>query len=342
MMLYAAIWLALLALSGGITLVAGPNALGFAIFIVPVAVYMARGRRWPAAGLVACAGLAALLAILGRGALLRLFAPSGEPWLREGTVQGSLLTGLYFALEAGTGLILGVGLARRWPYGRIVALVTTVCFSVALVNDVLAWDVWKAQAEASFEAFGAQFRRMAQEPGAGEAAARQLDAWTWLQGHWPYLAFGLNLSIILCAACVAVSLTAKLARQAFGGPVPTGSFREMRPSEWLVWAAIAVAVLWFVDQKWPSDPVRMIVWNSAIGLGAVYWLNGLSLFLYGVRALRPNMLVYAVVVLAMVYAGLVPVLCCIGLFDTWGDFRRKVDALVAARNAQNGPGDGES
>ena len=77
MLLYAAIWAGLFAVSAGTTLVVGPNILAFGIFPIPVALYMARRRPWHSIGLIACAGGAAFVAMVGRSAIAALL-PLGE------------------------------------------------------------------------------------------------------------------------------------------------------------------------------------------------------------------------------------------------------------------------
>jgi hypothetical protein len=60
----------------------------------------------------------------------------------------------------------------------------------------------------------------------------------------------------------------------------------MRPPEWRVWAVILALVAWLVDNRWPSDTVRVAAWNGAVALGAVYWLNGLGILLCAMEAFR--------------------------------------------------------
>ena len=90
----------------------------------------------------------------------------------------------------------------------------------------------------------------------------------------------------------------------------------------------------FIEQQWPNTALRTLCWNTALGLAAVYWLNGLSVLAYalgGVRA-HPLMTVGAVLTFFyLLYCDPVLVVSLVGLFDTWGDFRRKIDAIVTAR-----------
>ncbi len=118
-----------------------------------------------------------------------------------------------------------------------------------------------------------------------------------------------------------------------------GSFRAMRPPEWLVWCVIATALLWFADWRWPSEALRLVSWNAALGLVGIYWLNGLSVLVYGLWAWKPHPLTAAAIVLALLLLRLIYLLSIAGLFDTWGDFRKKVDEMMAVRNLRDHPHD---
>lgn len=284
--------------------------LGVAFFAVPVAVCVVRRRPVAALLLILCAAAAAAVVL---------------PW-REVA---------YYTAAAGVGLALGAGVERRWPYGRIVAVVATLAFGVALADVLTSWQVWHARAFWSLD-WLAEY--------AEEFAKRQPDSDTdfaqrvlrWVRTHWDDVVFGLLFWPSLLGACCAVSLTGRLARRGGREAGPRGAFRNMRAPEWLVWLAIAAGVAWFADHRGSSIPLRMATWNAAIALAAVYWLNAVSVLAYAAAVLRPRPWVVAVVVLFLLYSGSHLLLCLLGLFDTWGDFRRKVDALAAWKNRLGG------
>jgi len=128
-------------------------------------------------------------------------------------------------------------------------------------------------------------------------------------------------------------------RRHFGEPGPVGSFKDMRPSEWLVWSAIAVALACFADHQWPEFGIRLVAWNAGIGLSVIYWLNGFAILLYGMHVLQPGVL--ATLALALVMSAAPRAVVVFGLFDTWGNFRQKCDIIAAARAARNGSGGDE-
>jgi uncharacterized protein YybS (DUF2232 family) len=152
--------------------------------------------------------------------------------------------------------------------------------------------------------------------------------------------FGVGFVFGLITASVYTSVTGGVLRRLLGRPGFAGSFKDFRPTEWLVWGAIAVALGCLLEYHWPNPVLRAVAWNSAIALASVYWFNGLSIVVYGVHVLRPGLLAFAgflLVVIALINLGMMPVLGLVGLFDTWGDYRRKLDALGAARRSGGPP-----
>ncbi|MCP4640485.1 MAG: DUF2232 domain-containing protein [bacterium] len=333
---YAATWTVLFFVCGLTTLMFGPNVVGFGLFPVAVALYVVRRRFGFAAGLIACAGLGAFLALALRWALATAFAEQGDASFISDGLQGASVAAVYYAVMAACGVLLGEGIRRRWPYGRVVAAVAAAVFIVAVANIALAWDTWNADLDSIFELFESKLRSDQGQQTDEGVVALQLDMLNWLRDNRNAVAFGMNLAVILVLTCVAVSGTSKWTRDLYGEPGPRGCFREMRPPDWFVWIAIGVAVLWFADHRWPEIGIRLAAWNIGIGVGAIYWLNGLSVFLYGTHVLQPSILVYTAIVLILGYtAGVLPVPCFVGLFDTWGDFRRKCDAIAAARRERD-------
>lgn len=335
-MLFAALWILLFAGCTGSTFVLGPNLLAFGIYPVPVAVCMAR-RRWKAAAaLLAGCGLGCLFGLLAREAVVAFLAekaPALALATQPLTAEALASAVVFYVMQGGVGLILGWGVRRRWRYGAIVACAVAGFFSISLVNDLLAWEEWQAQTDAQFDQFAQAMRKQAEED--PESYSTQLKALDWARENLSAMMFGLNFAATLAVTCVAVSLTGGLLRRWFGDPGLRGSFRGMRPPDWLVWVAILVFVLWYGDQKWPNAVLRIVAWNAGFGIAAIYWLNGLGVFLYGTHVLQPSLLLYVGLVLILANTGFAPVFCFVGLFDTWAGFRRRLDAFAAARRARS-------
>ena len=106
--------------------------------------------------------------------------------------------------------------------------------------------------------------------------------------------------------------------------------------------AIAAALLWMYDDRWPSSVVRSISWNGGIGLFCVYCVNGFSILIYALHAMKVQAFLYYAIVLAVVLlgsrVGIHPILGAIGLFDAWWNFRQRFDRAAAARSL-GGPSD---
>jgi len=302
---YAFTWGSLF--SGGVLAsVLGLAVLGMALFPVPVAAYWARRQREHSLGLVVCAMLVGLAG------------------------HGSGMAMVYYGLVASLGLLLGQGIAVGWSYGWTVAVVVAAAYGLVAGHTLLFWEAARAQARAGLDSWSAYLAQQVDVAEEGPQAL-MLEQIAWLGEHWAEVGLGLMFWPVLLAACAGLSLTASKLRRLDGAPALRGSFREMRTPEWVIWAAIVLAALWFVDRTWPSGLLRLGAWNAAFALSAVYWLNGLSILAYAFKALQPSLFVAGAVVVVLFLFGVHPVLCFVGLFDTWGDFRRSVARLAAAR-----------
>lgn len=298
---YAKIWISLV-LSGLVAAWLGGASLALLLFPIPVAVFWACGQRKRSLGLVFAA------AVTG------------------GIVTFSATGTLYHALVGGLGVLFGVGIVRQWRYGRIAGLAATAGYAIVLGHMVWQWDATLAFARAALDAFLLQASEKA-----GGADESVKSAITWFKEHWAQVGPGSAFWLVLAAACVELSMTGRMLRRNENAPKLQGSFKDFRPSEWLVWGVIAVAALWFVDHRWPEPLLRLLSWNASIALLAVYCLNGVSILVYAFSVLQPNVFLSLAALMMVFMVGLQPMLCFLGLFDTWADFRGVFDKLVIAR-----------
>lgn len=262
---------------------------------VPVAVYAARRESGRVTILIVLAAICEQL----RGRLLGDWLPSA--------VYGDMIT------MAALGVLIGWALRRRWSYARTVVLATALMTPVFVVLFVLQWENLLAYAQETFE-----------DRAGSEFAAENVYN----------LAFGWAALLMLLSACFGTSLTARWLeyRDRYRR---NGSFRDLRQPDWLAWCAIGAFVLWYADQRWPHPALRMIGWNAALALFGIYWITGLAVIAYAVRALRLAPI--------WVFAGLFLILlspavglpAAVGLMDTWGEFRRKLDRWAAARQGDD-------
>lgn len=283
---------------------------------VPVAVFMARGN-WRQCGLIL-----ALISVTG--------AVTG----------GGFEGGAAFLMAGVVGIPLGAYLRRRATYGSAVTLTAALFFILYALIMVGAWD----DVESTVEELKTQLQLIT-----GDQRSEDVDAQTlaqaqlqeWLLDHWREAVLGLTFVGVFLGVCLVASITSGWLNRGGMGQGFVGSFRTMRPPEWLVWVVIATAGLWFLDQQWPSGALRLVAWNAAFALSGVYWANGLSVLLYSLGQWRPGPLVLALIVMALVFLNLMSLLPLLGLFDTWGEFRTKVDKWVAAREARDKSQDNE-
>ncbi len=311
----------------------GLAPLAAALFPLPVALFWARGARGRALGLMACA---AAVGILG-GILAALW----DSWTGQAApATDHLRHGVFlvaeYGLAAGIGTVMGTVLARRWPLGRCVAAVTAVVYLLVAGQMLFHWREYRENVTVFMNARIAEVEE-AEETGPFEEAS--IGAMRWVDTHWEYLSLGTTFGSVLLLVTAAMSVLAGWLRRSGGVYAVRGSFRDFRPPEWFVWAAIVLAGLWFVEDRWPNELLRVITWNSAIGLGFVYWMNGFAILVYGLSALQVHPFLFYAVVFALFYLGAYPLLGAVGLFDTWWEFRRKFDQLVEARQMKNESGD---
>lgn len=189
------------------------------------------------------------------------------------------------------------------------------------------WTVWQEAARSGVDTLMTSILQQAGE-NENDIRAEYLPALEWLKAHIMEVEFGLMVWPVLASACIAVEVASRWVRKRFAIAGLRGSFRTMRVSEWLVWAVIATAAAWFIERQWPSGTLRVVSWNAAFGLAAVYWMNGLSVGAYVVSVLHPPALLLAAMIFLLVMSGAHSMLCFVGLFDTWWDFRRGADRLA--------------
>jgi len=233
-------------------------------------------------------------------------------------------------LVAALGILLGLGIAQRWHYGWIVAAVAGSAYALVAGHMLAFWEASQAHARVWLDAWAAQLADRAGPADEGPQAL-MLEQVAWLRQHWAEVGLGVMFWPILIGACVVLSVAVRRVRRLADVPGPLGSFREMRTPEWVVWIAIVLAVLWLTGRVWPNALLRLVTWNSAIALSALYWINGVSVLVYIFDALRPALIACCAVVMVIFLLGAHPVLCFVGLFDTWGDFRKVADRVAAAR-----------
>jgi len=269
----------------------------------PIAYLWIRGRFIPAILIVCSVGLVPVL-------------------MSEAYVFGCILL-----LMGLTGIVLGVLMRRRVSLGPAVTVMTVLIFGVAAGHTALTWQASRTEWHNALEAYKGQFK----EVETSESVESTLDLLSWFDDNWLYISFGMLFGLVMLATTAVVgTLYRMLARHGLICP-PNWRFSLMRIPEHVVWLAIALAGLWFLDDWYPNEVVRFIAWNGAIAMAVVYWINGLSIAVFAVLAFQVKpALVLLVFVTAFVF-NFHQLLAFLGLFDTWWDFRLKVRQMVEAR-----------
>ncbi len=288
--------------------------LAMSLFPVGVAYYWAaslRGRAWI---LVGCAAFVPLTFSI----------PFGD---RVGMA-------MVYALVALTGVGIGVVLIRRWSYGWCVTWLSLMLTGLMAAGMLSDWEASRKNLALLLSEWERQINAAAKETG-NTAYDAMNEMVSWLDVNWEFIFLGLLFGWVLLGTTFLVGVLSRILRLRGVLAGPKNSFISMRTSEWLVWAAIGIAVLWFIERQLSLPWLRMITWNAGIALVFVYWLNGFSILLYSMIAVRVRLLLFVMAV-TFVFVALsttAPVLVMLGLFDTWWDVRLRVHEIVARRDA---------
>jgi len=252
----------------------------------------------------------------------------------SGLLQASFMVLLFYGAAGLLGCAAGHLMERRWPYGWRLAALAGLASACAAVVMPLAWRDLRHGTTVFVNARIAELQEQA------SANDQWIELFRWYDLKFPYIGVGVMVaSIVLLSAYMLCVLDRWQVQQDPSLRRRTTGFQRMRLPDWLVWVAIAVALMWFADSRWPNDALRAVAWNSAIALACVYWLNGFAVLLYGLAILKVSALASLLVVSGMFLFGLMHLLGLMGLFDTWFDFRLRLRRLAMLRRVGYQPGD---
>jgi len=278
---------------------------------VPVAVYAAQRRMSRAWMFVAVAFFAGQLSLaLG-------MAPLGLP----------------IVLFAMVGFILGWSIRAGQIYRHAVAGTTLALFVILTVMLSLQWDVLEESMSDALVKIEVQIEE-SDSADVSETALTNLNILKWFLENYRYVLFGNAFGTILVGICFSTTLVYHWLRRYTEIPL-TGSFREFRTPDALVWAAITAGLLWLANDRWPGETIQFWSWNLAVSVFVWYWLNGLSLLLYAFAAFKPHPAAALFFVVFLLFLG-ISFLAVAGLFDTWGNFRKTIDSRAEARKSDDG------
>lgn len=253
----------------------------------------------------------------------------------------ALLNSFVAALALAAGAVMGLVLAavseRRWSYGWQLTLAAGAGFAALCAPLLADWNGARHEATIFFNARIDEFQAME------NVNAQWIDMFRWWDLHYNYVVLGSSFGSVLILAAFTICVLDRWQRdpEAAARRKPTG-FQRMRVPDWVVWIAIAAALMWFVDVYYRENPVlRAISWNMALGLLGVYLLNGVSIMLYALTVFKASAFTGFMVMSGIMLFGMWPMLGIFGLFDTWYDFRMRFRRIAMLRRVMTRPDDND-
>lgn len=291
----------------------GMHFLAMVLFPLPVALYWVH-RHPPAVAVLS--GLALLVAWLGAASLAEV--------------------GAYFVMVM-LGILLGTMALRGYAIGLKVSVATLVIFGLTVGSVALNWEESRHSADIFLNARIADAQTMVE--GDNAAGEQAIVVFEWIGENWNAVIFGFLFGLVLFLSTTLVVLFERAMRLKRPKGVTPGSFIQLRTSDWFVWLAILLAVLWLIEYRWPQETLKGVTWNGAIALTFVYCLNGFAILLYAFKAFAVAPFLTFAILFGVFYLQLHPVLAAFGFFDTWYDFRLRMDRYIEQRRIR-GESDG--
>lgn len=299
--------------------------LGLALVTV-----LSLGLGFPLPALVLLFMVVAYYQASGQYAYSRILLPAA--FIVPLAATSSVAAGTIFLAAALLGALLGWLIRMRASLGVSILFMTVLVFGMLAVLTAGTWD-------ASRDEWSERIHAFAQAVDDGETSGEGMQAlFTWLDAHWAYVSFGMLFGVVLLTMVMACSVLYRILDIAGLAYSDNRYFSRIRVPEHLIWAVIIVAGLWFLDQSRPNDAIRFIAWNSAVAMAVIYWINGLAVMTCMLQILNVRPLWMYSLLLGLFILNIHHIFAVVGLFDTWFDFRLKVQRLVAARQADDNPG----
>lgn len=279
------------------------DTLGFILAPIPIAMCVLRGQQQRIPIFIMVAGLAGVMSLaLGRVTLvlpMMIFAAMGTP--------------------------IAHAIQRRIPYMPSVMVITASMLIIQFAEMAIKWNALGEQRDKMLGMFNARLSK-----DISEGLEIQLNTQVWVLEHWNDVFIGLTISATLIGACIILAWVYR-AMQRNGIEAP-GSFAQFRPNEHIVWLAIAAAAIGYINYREHNDLLQFIAYNAAPGLIILYSLSGLAIVLHAMRLWRPHPILMFVILLTLFWTGGMVTLTFLGLFDTWGDFRKRMNERVQMAN----------
>lgn len=260
------------------------------------------------------------------------------------TLYFLVLVGLTILASIFSGVTVGLVL-RNYTWGRCLFIITSIIFIASVTLSSIYWDELRRDITISINARIAEIRELVSSSDSkvsGETSSmisllRYLDCY-WEDFHLGLLfAQSLVVSLILLGALITRLrvIPTEDGRNFWSNP-NIGSFSRVRPPEHLVWLAIVSALVLLYDSHYGvSELLRLLARNLAVGLSFIYWANGLSILFFVTELFSWNVVVMLIVVLFIFGFWSFPVLAIFGFFDTWWEFRKRLETLYTKMKTTN-------
>lgn len=226
------------------------------------------------------------------------------------------------------GWLIAWAIQQQVPYTTLVTRLLGFVLIVQLATTAIRWEDGALERQ--------ELRTRVQQQLDGPEAKSftdqkitNLNMQIWLLEHWQDVFVGFTFGGVLAGLCISISWIFRILRKTTGW-IPKGVFTDLRPHDAVVWLSIVVALLWFWNSQDPQPWLQVISYNGAIGLIALYGLNGLGILMYGLDVLKPNPILSLAFLLLLFILGGYIMLGILGLFDTWGEFRKRIDTRAQA------------
>lgn len=289
------------------------HPLAFIIAPIPVATHALRGQRFEARMFVLVAVLSGVFA----------------------SVFGFHVQIVHNIIYSNMGWLVAWAVQRHVRYTRALM---PLLLTVVGVQLTMSFATWESNALARGQLLQLLQERLDSPEASGfsERYEQQLNMQILLLENWSDVVVGAAVGGSLLGLCVMLTLVWRIAERTSHWR-PAGRFTDLRPQDAVVWLAIAAAGLLFWNYQAPQPMAQTVGWNLAIGLFALYMLNGLGVLTYGFEVLKPHPVLMLLVFFVLVFFGGVILMAMLGLFDTWGEFRKRIDARAQA--LRDGPDD---
>ena len=282
------------------------HPLAFIIAPIPVATHALRGQQFEAKVFV-------FVAVLS-GVMLSVF--------------GNHFQVILNVVYSNMGWLIAWAIQRQVRYTRMLMPLTLVVVGLQLLMNF----VNREQIGLAREQLLEQLRERLESPEAASLSDNQeqnLNQFILLLENWNDYLVGSGAAFALLGLCIMLSLIWRISERTSEWK-PAGRFTDLRPHDAVVWLAIGAVGLLFWNYQSPQPWAQMVGSNLAIGLFALYLLNGLGVLTYGCDVLKPRPIVMLIVFFMLVFLGGLWLMAVIGLFDTWGEFRKRIDARAQA------------